>query len=146
MKHLILTGLMLLLALPVFAQTSMSPEEEAKKLREGIDKEIDRLTTLLDLADWQIFYVDSTLTYNIESMRAEQKALMAAKVSNSDLYWKITDKWQEATYVQYRKIFNDQQWERYLKAGGAKEKKARDKRAAKEAKAAADTKKKKEAK
>lgn len=131
MKHLISTGLMLLLALPLFAQNQMSPEEEAKKLREGIDKEIDRLTTLLDLADWQIFYVDSTLSYNIESMRAEQKVLMAAKVSNTDLYWECTDKWQEATYLQYRKIFDDRQWERYLKSGGAKEKKARDKRAAK---------------
>lgn len=131
MKHFISIGLMLLLALPLFAQNQMSPEEEAKKLREGIDKEIDRLTTLLDLADWQVFYVDSTLTFNIESMRAEQKALAAAKVSNTDLYWETNDKWQEATYVQYRKIFNDKQWERYLKSGGAKEKKARDKRAAK---------------
>lgn len=131
MKHLISTGLMLLLALPLFAQNQLSPEEEAKKLREGIDKEVDRLTDLLDLADWQIFYVDSTLSYNIESMRAEQKVLMAAKVSNTDLYWECTDKWQEATYLQYRKIFDDRQWERYLKSGGAKEKKARDKRAAK---------------
>ena len=131
MKHFISIGLMLLLALPLFAQNQMSPEEEAKKLREGIDKEIDRLTTLLDLADWQVFYVDSTLTFNIESMRAEQKALAAAKVSNTDLYWETTDKWQEATYLQYRKIFDDRQWERYLKSGGAKEKKARDKRAAK---------------
>lgn len=142
MKHLISTGLMLLLALPLFAQNQLSPEEEAKKLREGIDKEVDRLTDLLDLADWQIFYVDSTLSYNIESMRAEQKVLMAAKVSNTDLYWECTDKWQEATYLQYRKIFDDKQWERYLKSGGAKEKKARDKRAAKAAKATADTQKK----
>ncbi len=131
MKHLISTGLMLLVALPLLAQNTLSPEEEAKKLREGIDKEVDRLTDLLDLADWQIFYVDSTLSYNIESMRAEQKVLMAAKVSNTDLYWECTDKWQEATYLQYRKIFDDRQWERYLKSGGAKEKKARDKRAAK---------------
>ena len=122
---------MLLVALPLLAQNTLSPEEEAKKLREGIDKEVDRLTDLLDLADWQIFYVDSTLSYNIESMRAEQKVLMAAKVSNTDLYWECTDKWQEATYLQYRKIFDDRQWERYLKSGGAKEKKARDKRAAK---------------
>lgn len=131
MKHLISTGLMLSVALPLLAQNPLSPEEEAKKLREGIDKEVDRLTDLLDLADWQIFYVDSTLSYNIESMRAEQKVLMAAKVSNTDLYWECTDKWQEATYLQYRKIFDDRQWERYLKSGGAKEKKARDKRAAK---------------
>ena len=142
MKHFISIGLMLLLALPLFAHNQMSPEEEAKKLREGIDKEVDRLTDLLDLADWQIFYVDSTLSYNIESMRAEQKVLMAAKVSNTDLYWECTDKWQEATYLQYRKIFDDRQWERYLKSGGAKEKKARDKRAAKAAKATADTQKK----
>ena len=144
MKRLftLMAAICALAALPLFAQNQLSPEEEARKLREGIDKEIDRLTTLLDLADWQVFYVDSTLTYNIESMRAEQKALAAAKVSNTDLYWETTDKWQEATYVQYRKIFDDKQWERYLKTGGSKEKKARDKRAAKAAKATAETQKK----
>ena len=143
MKHLISAGLMLLLALPLFSQNQLSPEEEAKKLRETIDKEVERLTGLLDLADWQIFYIDSTLTYNVDAMRTEHKALQAAKVSNSDLYWRISDKWQEATYVQYRRILNDQQWERYLKSGGAKEKKARDKRAAKAEAAALKAKKQK---
>lgn len=143
MKHLLFTGLMLLLTLPLFAQNQLSPEEEAKKLRETIDKEVERLTGLLDLADWQVFYIDSTLTYNVDAMRTEHKTLQAAKVSNSDLYWRISDKWQEATYVQYRKILNDQQWERYLKSGGAKEKKARDKRAAKAEAAALKAKKQK---
>lgn len=136
MKHVIFTGLMLLLSGAVFAQNPLSPEEEAKKMRESIDKEIERLTDLLDLADWQIFYVDSTLSHNIPAMRAEQKMLQESKVSNSDLYWKTVDTWQEATFLQYRKIFNDTQWNRFMKTGGAKEQKAREKRAAKAEKAA----------
>lgn len=145
MKHRILSLLLLLgCAIPAFAQNGqMSPEEEAKKLREGIDKEVDRLTDLLDLADWQIFYVDSTLTYNLENSIREQKEMQAAKVGNRDLYYIVLDKWQEATYQQYRKILNDEQWERYLKTGGAKEKKARDKRAEKARKAEMELKNKK---
>lgn len=136
MKHVIFTGLMLLLSVAAFAQNALSPEEEAKKIRESIDKEVERLTTLLDLADWQVFYVDSTLSYNVPAMRAEQKVLQESKVSNTDLYWRTVDTWQEATFRQYRKIFNDAQWNRFMKSGGAKEQKAREKRAAKAEKAA----------
>lgn len=53
------------------------------------------------------------------------------KVSNSDLYVIAQDKWMEKIYTSFQRVFNDEQWAKYLKTGGAKEKKARDKRAAK---------------
>lgn len=133
-----------LLYLPALAQNQpMTPEEEAKQLREGIDREIDRLTLLLDLEDWQVFYVDSTLTNNYQELIAGRDALVKAKVSNADLYFLNADKWNEATYEQFRRIFTDEQWEKYLRSGARKDKKARDKRAAKMAEATAANKNKK---
>lgn len=145
MKSAILPFLLALVyALPAMAQSGqLSPEEEARKLREGIDAEVEKLADRLDLEDWQIFYVDSTLTYNLEANLREQKELRAAKVSNTDLYYSVIDKWQEATYEQFRKIFTDKQWETYLNSGARKEKKARDKRAEKVRKAEAGLKNKK---
>ena len=131
------------LTVTAMAQAPMSPEEEAKKLRESIDKEVDRLTGLLDLEDWQIFYVDSTLTHNLEAMMAESKQMQMSKVTNMDLYYLSMDKWNELTDQQYEKIFTKQQWDRYMNTGGKKAKKAREKRAEKARKADADLKNKK---
>ena len=52
-----------------------------------------------------------------------------AKVESSDIYQQIQDKWSEQMYLAIHKILNEQQWEKYLKQGAAREKKARDKRA-----------------
>lgn len=124
--------------LPAMAQNpSMTPEEEAKQLREGIDREVDRLTLLLDLEDWQVFYVDSTLTYNYQELLNGRNALMQARVSNADLYYLNADKWNEETYKQFQRIFTEKQWEKYLRSGARKDKKARDKRAEKAAEATA---------
>lgn len=125
------------------AQAPLSPEEEAKKLRESIDKEVDRLASLLDLEDWQIFYVDSTLTHNLEAMVAESKQMQTSKVTNRDLYYLSMDKWNERTDQQYEKIFTKEQWDRYMNTGGKKAKKERDKRAEKARKADEDLKNKK---
>ena len=38
---------------------------------------------------------------------------------------------QEQIYQAMHKVFNEEQWEKYLKSGAARDKKARDKRAAK---------------
>lgn len=133
---LMLIALPLLSAPALLAQNPpMTPEEEERQLREGIDREVDRLTLLLDLEDWQVFYVDSTLSYNYQELILGRDALRQAKVSNADLYYLNADKWNEATYEQFRRIFTDQQWEKYLRSGARKEKKARDKRAAKIAEA-----------
>jgi len=136
--------LALCFTVPALGQSQKTPEEEAAKLlRETIDHEIDRLTNLLDLEDWQIFYVDSTLTYNYEAMMAERKQLQASKVSNVDLYYLSMDKWSEKTDAQYEKIFTKEQWAKYLSTGGKKAKKEREKRAAKASKADLEIKNKK---
>ena len=120
-----------LLPFCAFAQQQLSEEEELKQFREAIDKTVDNYTDQFDLEIWQTFYVDSILTHDYEAMRDELKGMQAAKMTNSDAYTRVQDKWAEQIYVALQKVFNEEQWAKYLKSGAAREKKARDKRAAK---------------
>ena len=91
----------------------------------------DRLQRVLDLEDWQVFYVDSILKHDYTAMMAEADKLRAAKVANSSLYIEVNDRWMEKIDAAYRKIFTDEQWAAYLKQGAGKAQKARAKRKAK---------------
>lgn len=117
--------------LSLFAQGPQSQEEQEKQMYEAVDKEIERQTTFLDLADWQIFMIDSTLTHDYRAMTAEIASLRQSKVSNSNAYISVQDKWLEAIYQSYLRILNEDQKAKYLKSGAAKAKKAREKRAEK---------------
>ena len=110
---------------------SAQQQPEKPDVYEQAELEADRLQRVLDLEDWQLFYVDSTLKHDLPAMMAEVEGLRAAKVSNSSMYIAVQDKWLEHIDETYRKIFNDEQWAAYLKNGAAKAKKARDKRKAK---------------
>ncbi len=133
MKNIFLTVLCLVIsASTAFAQQNPpSPEEQEKKLFEGIQKEVERLESLLKLEDWQVFYVDSILNHDYRAMQQEMNELSSAKVSNYDIYTRTSDKWAEKIYVAFRKVLNDDQWTKYLKSGAARDKKAREKRKAK---------------
>ncbi len=105
-------------------QKERTPEEIASQ-------EAERLETLLDLEGWQVFYVDSILQNNYSHMQAELYGLRDSKVENVDLYVSVRDKWNQLTYDAFSKVFNEDQWNRYLKSGAGKEMKLRQKRAAK---------------
>ena len=98
---------------------------------EQAEQEADRLQRLLELEDWQTFYVDSTLKHDLPAIMDEYAKLQAAKVSNTSLYVDVRDKWMERIDSTYRTIFTDEQWAAYLKTGAAREQKARAKRRAK---------------
>lgn len=104
--------------------------ETDEQLREVIEHQIETYTDLLDLEYWQVFYVDSIMTHDYTAMTAELQELSDSKVTNTEAYEKVQDKWAEQMYNAYREVFNDQQWQKYLKAGAARDKKARDKREA----------------
>ena len=127
----LMAALCALTVLPLAGQGPQNQEEQERQMYEAIDKEIDRQTTILDLADWQIFRIDSTLTHDYKAMTEELVALQASKVSNTAAYMAVQDKWMEAIYQSYRNILNEAQWAKYLKGGASKAKKARDKRAEK---------------
>ena len=97
---------------------------------ERAEMEADRLQRVLDLEDWQVFYVDSTLKHDYPAMMAECEKLQASKVMNSSLYVAVQDKWMEQIDLTYKKIFTEQQWAAYLKSGALRAQKAREKRKA----------------
>ena len=126
-----LASLFAICAVSAFAQALQTPEEREKALFDGIDKEIERQTSALDLADWQIFRIDSTLVHDYKGMTADFEELRKAKVASSAAYTAVQDKWNEAIYNSYHNILNEEQWDKYLKSGAARNKKLRDKRAEK---------------
>lgn len=112
-------------------QGKPSQAEQEKKMDEFIQKQVSTFETTLKLEPWQTFYVDSILNHDFRAMQDELNELSSAKVSNTDIYVKAQDKWNEKIYNSFRKILNDAQWTKYLKMGAAKDKKSRDKRKAK---------------
>jgi len=130
----ILIAIALLFCTGAFAQqqqTPQTPEEREKLLYENIEKQVDKLTENLNLEDWQVFYADSVLVCNYTQMQKEFEELSANRVTNTDLYQLAQDVWEEKNYNAFQKFLNEDQWNKYLKQGAARAKKARDKRAAK---------------
>ena len=95
---------------------------------EQAEMEADRLQRVLDLEDWQVFYVDSTLKHDFPAMMADYDQLRKAKVANSSMYQDVQDKWMDQIDATYKKIFTPEQWAAYLKQGAAKAQKSREKR------------------
>lgn len=129
MKNFSKTLLLSALLLQAGAVTAIAQEQqEPPDMLEIAENEADRLQRLLDLEDWQVFYVDSTLKHDFPAMSEELMELQSAKVSNSSLYISVQDKWMEKIDSTYRTIFTEEQWGAYLKNGAAKQQKAREKR------------------
>lgn len=138
LKHKIATvsavAAVLFLAFSAFAQNPQKPQmdaEQEKKMSEFIQAQIDKMETSLKLESWQTFYVDSIMNHDFRAMQDEVKNLRAAKVSNPEIFLRTEDKWMEQMYNAFKAVLNEDQWARYLKIGAAKDKKMRDKRAAK---------------
>ena len=118
-------------SLGLAAQEMTAEEKKAEKeFYESVEREIDRLANSLKLEDWQVFYVDSILTHDYKAMQEELKELQQKKVSNTDMYYDIQYKWLDRIYEAYQKVFNEEQWAKYLKSGAARDKKNRDKKRA----------------
>ena len=109
-------------------QQPQTPEEKEKQLLEFVDKEVQRLSALLNLEYWQEFYVDSTLTHDYRAMTEELEQMQKSKVENRDLYINVQDKWMQKIDDSYKRFFTPEQWNKYWKTGGKKAQEARDKR------------------
>ena len=105
-----------------------TPEQQEKQMLEFVDKEVQRLSTMLELEYWQEFYVDSTLTHDLIAMSAELDNMQKAKVENRDLYVTVQDKWMQQIDNSYKRFFTPEQWAKYWKSGGKRAQEARDKR------------------
>lgn len=109
-------------------QKGQQPKDAATMAAEGADY----LQRILDLEDYQVFLVDSTLQYNFDGMMKEIEAVRRKGGSNSGLYQRITDRWYEANDTTFVKFLTPGQWEKYMRTSFGKEKKARDKRLGKQ--------------
>lgn len=120
------------LSLSAAAQDTAQAQKEAEeKLYESVDREVERLTNLLNLDDAQIFYVDSILTHDLKAVQDDFATLARQKVTNMDIYEDARLRWMDKIYYAYEKVFNEEQWAKYLKSGAARDKKNRDKRLSK---------------
>ena len=120
--------LLALVCLPASAQSGQKKEDKEKKRDEVIQNQVSNLENSLKLETWQTFYVDSILNHDYRAMQDELDNLSSAKVSNTDIYIRTQDKWNEQIYQALSKVMNEAQWNKYLKMGAAREKKFRDKR------------------
>lgn len=120
--------LLALVCLPASAQSGLKKEDKEKKMDEFIQNQVSNLENSLKLETWQTFYVDSILNHDYRAMQDELDNLSSAKVSNTDIYIRTQDKWNEQIYQALSKVMNEAQWNKYLKMGAAREKKFRDKR------------------
>ena len=102
--------------------------EKQPDIYQQAEMEADRLQKLLDLEDWQTFYVDSTLKHDFPAMMAEYEQMKNAKIGNTSMYMEVQDKWMDQIDATYKKIFSDEQWATYLRQGAGKAQKAREKR------------------
>ena len=115
----------------IFCASAAAQQQEGPDVFQQAENEADRLQRILDLEDWQVFYVDSTLKHDLSAIMTEYEKLQGSKVNNLSLYQSVQDRWMEQIDATYKKIFTEEQWAAYLKSGAAKTIKAREKRKAK---------------
>jgi hypothetical protein len=139
--HLVAAVFLSIFAVQAQNQQQLTPEQREKKMHESIDKEKEKLKNLLDLEYWQEFYVDSILTHDYLALTEELETMQKAKVENTDLYVSVQDKWLQQIADSYKKVFTEEQWNKYWKSGGQRAQRDRDRRREKAAKAAGELKK-----
>lgn len=111
-------------------------QEKTPTAEEVAATESERLEKLLQLEDWQVFYVDSTLQHDFVGMENELKKMQEAKVGNYNLYLEIQDQWYIRIENSFKKYFNESQWKKFLKSGMSRGHKDSYKRRAKAARKA----------
>ena len=131
MKKILISLLLLSIgSFVAFAQNEGGKTDE-ERLYELVEEQVEKMTENLSLDPAQEFYVDSIMLHDYTELQAELNAMSKSKVSNPDLYVQVQDKWMEKMYREFEKLFTPEQWDKYLKSGALRDKKARDKRAAK---------------
>ena len=115
----------------IFSVSVSAQQQEGPDVYQQAEDEADRLQRSLDLEDWQVFYVDSTLKHDLSAIMSEYEELQSSKVGNVSMYQSVQDKWMDQIDATYKRIFTEEQWKAYLKTGAGKAIKAREKRKAK---------------
>ena len=129
MRSYIWLASMLISVFSLFSAYEASAQNpEPPDMNQIAEEEADRLQRLLDLEDWQVFYVDSTLKANYAQLQVEYDKLQTSKVGNIVLYQEAHDRCSDRIDAAYKSFFTEKQWALYLKNGAAKLQKQRAKR------------------
>ena len=110
------------------ASLSAQQKDDEQDVAMHAAEEADKLQRSLNLEDWQVFYVDSTLKANFNTLQFELEKLHKAKVTNTSLFQKVKDDCWDRIDADFKKWFTEKQWAAYLKSGAAKQQKQREKR------------------
>lgn len=129
MKSYMSTALAVMAFFLLFSATeAWAQSQEPVDLNVLAEEEADKYQRLLDLEDWQTFYVDSTLKANFAQLQIDLEKLQRSKVSNTSLYQDAKDRCWDEIDRNFKKWFTEEQWAAYLKSGAAKLQKQRAKR------------------
>ena len=129
MKSYISTALAVMACLLLFSVAEASAQsQEPVDLNALAEEEADKYQRMLDLEDWQTFYVDSTLKANFAQLQIDLEKLHKSKVSNTALFQDAKDRCWDEIDRNFKKWFTEEQWAAYLKSGAAKLQKQRAKR------------------
>lgn len=129
MRSYIWLASMLISVFSIFSTYEAAAQNpEPPDMNKLAEEEADKLQRLLDLEDWQVFYVDSTLKVNYAMLQAEYDKLQTSKVGNIVLYQEAHDRCSDRIDAAYKSFFTEKQWALYLKNGAAKLQKQRAKR------------------
>ena len=128
-KFLLSITLTLLCGSLLYAQNPQG-EQGPPNFEELAAKEADNLMREFELDFRQVFLVDSLLQDMMPKMNEEMSAIQRSGATNREIFQITYDKWLDAIDKEYEKIFNDDQWKRYLKSTRGREKRKRHKRMA----------------
>ncbi|NTV19571.1 MAG: hypothetical protein HGA83_09100 [Bacteroidales bacterium] len=92
-------------------QPQKTPIEVASEQAERLQKE-------LNLKDYQLFLVDSVLQRNFTDLMNEVESMKVAGIQTRESYKSVQDKWTTKTDQAFEKIFDKEQFIKYLKMGG----------------------------
>ena len=101
-----------------FTSITVFGQEPEKTPEQLASEQADRLQKDLDLADHQVFYIDSVLQYNFTGLTKEMEDMRKAGMQSRDSYMNVQKKWGMKTEEAFEKILDNNQFLKYLKLSG----------------------------
>jgi hypothetical protein len=115
-KLLILTINVLFFSPFIYGQNQ--EQQPQKTPIEIASEQAERLQKELNLKDYQLFLVDSVLQKNFTDLTKEIESMRVAGIQTRESYKSVQDKWASKTDEAFEKIFDKEQFIKYLKMGG----------------------------
>ena len=115
-KLLILTINVLFFSPFIYGQNQ--EQQPQKTPIEVASEQAERLQKELNLKDYQLFLVDSVLQRNFTDLTNEIESMKVAGIQTRESYKSVQDKWTAKTDLAFERIFDKEQFIKYLKMGG----------------------------